>query len=114
MDDGYDRQTSKQLTNLVPAFTFLRPYVTQIVIASVALVVTATVTLSIGQGLRLVIDQGLSEGSAGLLEQSLVVFAVLVIVLTIGTFTRFYFVSWIGERVSADIRLAVLDRKSVV
>ncbi len=107
MDDGYDRQTSKQLTNLLPAFAFLRPYIPQIVIASVALVVTATVTLSIGQGLRLVIDQGLSEGSAGLLEQSLVVFAVLVIVLTIGTFVRFYFVSWIGERVSADIRLAV-------
>ncbi|MEE8244686.1 MAG: ABC transporter transmembrane domain-containing protein [Pseudomonadales bacterium] len=107
MDDGYDRQTSKQLTNLLPAFAFLRPYIPQIVIASVALVVTATVTLSIGQGLRLVIDQGLSEGSAGLLEQSLAVFAVLVIVLTIGTFVRFYFVSWIGERVSADIRLAV-------
>ncbi len=96
MDDGYDRQTSKQLTNLLPAFAFLRPYIPQIVIASVALVVTATVTLSIGQGLRLVIDQGLSEGSAGLLEQSLAVFAVLVIVLTIGTFVRFYFVSWIG------------------
>ena len=107
MDDGYDRQTSKQLTSLLPAFAFLRPYIPQIVIASVALVVTATVTLSIGQGLRLVIDQGLSEGSAGLLEQSLAVFAVLVIVLTIGTFVRFYFVSWIGERVSADIRLAV-------
>ncbi len=109
MDDGYDRQTSKQLTKLAPAWRFLRPYIKQIMIASAALVVTATVTLSIGQGLRLVIDQGLSEGSAGLLEQSLLVFAGLVILLTIGTFTRFYYVSWIGERVSADIRLAVFS-----
>ena len=110
MDNGYNREASRHLVNLRPAFGFLRPYVKQVVIASIALVVTAGITLSIGQGLRLVIDQGLRGGSDELLEQSILVFSVLVLGLTIGTFVRFYFVSWIGERVSADIRLAVFRR----
>ncbi|MDE0062688.1 MAG: ABC transporter transmembrane domain-containing protein [Gammaproteobacteria bacterium] len=110
MDDGYNREISTEFVNLRPALRFMRPYVKQVVIASVALVVTAGITLSIGQGLRLVIDQGLRGGSDELLEQSILVFSVLVLGLTVGTFVRFYFVSWIGERVSADIRLAVFRR----
>ncbi len=110
MDDGYNREASKDLINLRPALGFLRPYWGQVTIASVALVVTAGITLSIGQGLRLVIDQGLKGDSGELLERSILVFAVLVVALTIGTFVRFYFVSWIGERVSSDIRLAVFHR----
>ncbi len=110
MDDGYNREVSRNLVNLRPALRFVRPYLRQVAIASIALVVTASITLSIGQGLRLVIDQGLRGGSSALLEQSIIVFSVLVLGLTIGTFVRFYFVSWIGERVSADIRLAVFRR----
>ena len=109
MDDGYNRQASRELTKLLPALKFLRPYLRQVIVAGLALVVTATITLSIGQGLRLVIDQGLSGQSDALLERSILIFAVLVVGLTVGTFVRFYFVSWIGERVSADIRLAVFN-----
>jgi len=90
-----------------PALRFLAPYRLQVVFASIALVVTAGVTLSIGQGMRLVIDEGLSNGSAQVLVQSISLFAILMVVLTIGTFVRFYFVSWVGERVSADLRQAV-------
>ena len=107
MDDGYDRTPSRNITNLLPALRFLRPYSKRAVLAGVALVITAAITLSIGQGMRLVIDQGFSGAGEGLLEQSLGVFALLVVALTIGTMARFYLVSWIGERVSADIRLAV-------
>ncbi len=110
MDDGYNRETSRSFVNLRPALGFLRPYVRQVIIAGIALVITAGITLSIGQGLRLVIDQGLRGGSEALLEQSILVFSVLIVGLTAGTFVRFYFVSWIGERVSADIRLAVFRR----
>ena len=107
MDDGYDREASRQLTKLLPALRFLRPYLKQAALAGVALVTTAAITLSIGQGLRLVIDQGLAKESAALLERTIILFAVLVVGLTVGTMLRFYLVSWIGERVSADIRLAV-------
>lgn len=108
-DDGLDRATSKDFGSLRGALSFLAPYKKQVVVASLALIVTAGVTLSMGQGMRIVIDQGFSEGSTELLGQSLMVFAGLVVLLTIGTFVRFYYVSWVGERVSADIRLAVFN-----
>ena len=104
MDDGLNRPVSKKLTSLRPAWRFLKPYRSQVLWASMALVMTAGVTLSIGQGIRIVIDQGLSDGSSMILSQSIWFFAILVVVLTLGTFVRFYFVSWVGERVSADIR----------
>jgi ATP-binding cassette subfamily B protein len=107
MDDGYNRGGTKDLRRLTPAFKFLRPYVKQVAFASIALVVTAGATLSIGQGIRLVIDSGFASGDAAVLTESLVLFAGFVLILTAGTFVRFYFVSWIGERVSADIRQAV-------
>ena len=107
MDDGYNREASRELTRLLPALRFLRPYVKQVVFAGFALVATAGITLSIGQGLRMVIDQGLSGSSGALLERAILIFSVLVVGLTLGTMVRFYLVSWIGERVSADIRLAV-------
>ncbi len=109
MDDGLNRQVSRNLGNLKPALGFLRPYLWQVVFASVALVITATATLSIGQGMRLVIDRGLNDGSTDVLIHTLGLFAVLMLLLTFGTFLRFYFVSWVGERVSADIRRAVFN-----
>lgn len=107
MDEGLDRATTKDMTRLTPALRFLKPYIKQVVFASIALVVTAGATLSIGQGLRMVIDQGFASGDANILIDSISLFAGFVGVLTVGTFIRFYFVSWVGERVSADIRLAV-------
>jgi len=109
MDEGLDRPASRELTKLRGAWKFLLPYRVQLVLASIALVVTATVTLSIGQGMRLVIDQGFGDGSSTVLVESIGVFALLVVLLTVGTFARFYFVSWVGERVSADIRQAVFS-----
>jgi ATP-binding cassette subfamily B protein len=109
MDEGLDRPASREITKLRGAWKFLLPYRAQVIFASIALVVTATVTLSIGQGMRLVIDRGFGDGSSTVLVESIGLFAVLVILLTAGTFARFYFVSWVGERVSADIRQAVFS-----
>lgn len=104
-----ERESSKNLRRLGPAFAFLKPYKWQVIIASVALIVTASATLSLGQGIRMVIDSGFASGEIEMLTQSLVLFVTFIGVLTVGTFVRFYFVSWVGERVSADIRLAVFD-----
>lgn len=109
MDEEFSRPASREITKLRGAWKFLLPYRTQVIFASIALVVTATVTLSIGQGMRLVIDQGFGDGSSAVLEESIGVFALLVVLLTAGTFARFYFVSWVGERVSADIRQAIFS-----
>ena len=74
-----------------------------------ALIVTAGITLSMGQGIRLLVDKGFMTQSPHLLNQSIGVFLLLVLALSVGTFVRFYLVSWIGERVVADIRRQVFN-----
>jgi ATP-binding cassette subfamily B protein len=88
---------------------FLAPYRWQAFGALLALIVTAGITLSMGQGIRLLVDQGFMTQSPHLLNQSIGLFMVLVVGLAIGTFARFYLVSWIGERVVADIRRQVFN-----
>ncbi len=109
MLDTSSRAKSKQLSNFLPAFRFLRPYKWRILFAGIALVTTAGVSLSLGQGVRLLIDQGFVAGSSEALTQTLLLFLVLVTLLALGTFLRFYLVSWLGERVSADLRKAVFQ-----
>lgn len=101
--------SSTQRRGLRLAWRFIRPYRWQSLGALLALVITAGITLSMGQGIRLLVDQGFMTRSPHLLNQSIGVFMVLVVALAAGTFTRFYLVSWIGERCVADIRRAVFD-----
>jgi ATP-binding cassette subfamily B protein len=91
------------------ASRFLAPYRWPALGALIALVVTAGITLSMGQGIRLLVDQGFMTQSPHLLNQSIGLFLLLVLGLAIGTFTRFYLVSWIGERAVADIRRQVFN-----
>lgn len=100
---------NKNLARLLPALKFLAPYWGRITLALIALVFTAAVLLSIGQGVRLLIDQGFTTGSPEQLKQALLGFGILVLALAMGTFVRFYLVTWIGERVITDIRRAVFD-----
>lgn len=87
--------------------SFIRPYRWQATVACIALIATAAMTLSLGQGLRLLVDQGFGAHSAASLNRMLFLFTGIVSLLAIGMSTRFYWVSWIGERVVADIRQAV-------
>ncbi|GLO55838.1 ABC transporter ATP-binding protein/permease [Pseudomonas putida] len=91
------------------SWQFVRPYRRQMLLALLALVVTAAITLSMGQGIRLLVDQGFMTRSAHQLNQTIGLFLLLVLALAVGTFSRFYLVSWIGERCVADIRRAVFD-----
>ncbi|WP_342654922.1 ABC transporter transmembrane domain-containing protein [Pseudomonas sp. F3-2] len=91
------------------AMRMLAPYRRQAIAALVALIVTAGITLSMGQGIRLMVDQGFMTRSPTLLNETIALFMVLVLALAVGTFTRFYLVSWIGERVVADLRKQVFD-----
>ncbi len=102
-----ERPATKDIRQLARILGFLAPYRRQIVIALVALVVAAACVLVLGQGLRRVIDHGFSGGDAALLDAALMALLAVIVVMAIATYTRFYFVSWIGERVTADIRRAV-------
>ncbi|MFA7552727.1 MAG: ABC transporter transmembrane domain-containing protein [Spongiibacteraceae bacterium] len=101
------RASSGNIKVLSEILKFLQPYRWHVLGALVALTFTAAVTLSMGQGLRILIDQGFGAGAGEGLDQAILIFMVMVVLLAIGTFARFYLVSWIGERVSADLRRAV-------
>jgi len=89
---------------------FLRPYRRRLVGASVALVVSSLTVLLLGQGLRHIVDQGLQQRDAVLLNKAVVGFIIVSAVLAVASAARFYLVSWIGERVVADLRAAVFGR----
>ena len=84
---------------------FVKPYRLRLSIALLALVITAGLTLSMGQGIRLMVDQGFSAQSEEGLANALSLFGVIILFTSIGAYFRFYMVSWIGERVVADIRI---------
>lgn len=91
------------------AGAFITPYKRQVLYGLLALLFTAGITLSIGQGIRLLIDRGFATQSTELLAQYVFVFLLLVVALAVGTFTRYYWVTWLGERVIADIRCKVFN-----
>ncbi len=88
---------------------FVQPYRNTLIGAGLALVFTALITLSIGQGVRVLIDDGFLAGSRHYLNQAIAAIVTLTLLMALGTYVRFYLVSWLGERVSADIRQAVFD-----
>ncbi len=77
--------------------------------AGLALVVAALAMLAVGQGLRAVIDQGFSAGDPHWLDRTLAAMFGVISVLAAATFVRFYNVSWLGERITADLRQRVFD-----
>lgn len=85
-------------------------YPRQMIFALLALTVTASATLAIPAGFRMVVDQGFGPGgNLAEIGRWFRYLLLIVVVLGAGTAVRFYFVSWLGERVIADIRLKVQD-----
>ncbi len=112
--------------NLYP---FLKPYRLSILGAGLSLIFTSIVTLSLGQGLRILIDVGFAPSGkqndsfpsflqayniSELNSYEKLGFAILVLgtigtLLALGTFARHYLVSWLGERVSSDLRVSIYE-----
>jgi ATP-binding cassette subfamily B protein len=92
---------------LVWLWQYVKPYYGRLVLAMIALVATSALTLSIGQGIRLMVDDGFAAQSYEGLAQALLLFVAIVVALATGAYFRFYMVSWIGERVVADIRISL-------
>ena len=97
-----------RLPSLLPVIGFLKPYKTRLIAASLALLFTAAATLSLGRGLQVLIDQGFGGDSTDL-SAAVGLLVAIAAAIAVGTFIRFYLVSWLGERVSADLRKAVFD-----
>jgi ATP-binding cassette subfamily B protein len=86
------------------ALPYLRPYRGRVILAGIALLTSAGLLLSLGQALRHLVDAGFASGEAGALDRTAL--ALFGTVLLLGGFTalRFFLVSWLGERVAADLR----------
>ncbi len=95
------------IARLRPVLAYLRPYRWAVAGAIVALTVAALTVLGIGVGLRALIDDGFRAGDPGFLDRALVALLGVTVLLAAASYARFYLVSWIGERVVADLRRAV-------
>jgi len=100
---------TKSLKPLRELLQFLWPHKSRLIAASVALVFTAMAQLSLGYGIRILIDQGFANSSQDGLRQAVVFMIVVGFAMASGAFIRFYLVSWLGERVSADLREKVFN-----
>ena len=87
----------------------LRPYLPRALGAGAALVLASLLTLALGQGVARLIDTGLGPGSGPGLDQAAALTVAIVAGLAVATSTRYWLVSWLGERVAADIRKRVYD-----
>jgi ATP-binding cassette, subfamily B, bacterial len=98
----------RKLSRLRLLWRFAGAYPWQLAAALTALLVAAVTTLAIPQGLKMIVDNGFSRGSdPAAIRPFFTIFLGLVGMLGLATATRFYFVTWIGERVVADLRTAV-------
>ncbi|MEC5388104.1 ABC transporter transmembrane domain-containing protein [Uliginosibacterium sp. H3] len=97
------------LTSRSILLSLLRPYRMRMVLAGIALVVAAGAMLGVGQGLRAVIDRGFAAGDPAWLDRALLAMFGVIALLAAATWMRFYNVSWLGERVTADLRRRVFD-----
>lgn len=109
-DNSSAKNKPKAFSSLLPIFAFIKPYKLMLALALFALLITAAVNLSLGQGVKFVIDSGFIAGSVEQLQSAILGLIGLISLLAVGTFSRFYLMSWLGERVSADIRKAVFNR----
>lgn len=101
--------SKKDLSILFDLWPFLKPYGWVLIGAGLALIFTAGTTLLLGQGVKMLIDEGFVGASAAQLNQAVGFILAITGLMAIGTFGRFYLVSWLGERVTADIRKGVFD-----
>jgi ATP-binding cassette, subfamily B, bacterial len=87
----------------------LRPYRTRLALAGLALLMASGSVLLLGNGLRLVIDRGFLAADQQALAQTLGLMLAVVTVLALASALRYYQVTWIGERLAADLRQRVFD-----
>ncbi len=108
LDQAEAPPKSRNLAPLRMVFGTAVQYPREIVMALIALVITSAATLAIPWRFKVIVDEAFSGGAApDQIARAFEYLLMIVLILGIGTALRFYFVSWLGERVVADIRLKV-------
>jgi ATP-binding cassette, subfamily B, bacterial len=99
---------NRKIGNLRLVFQFAARYPGRIICALIALAISSGMSIAIAMGIQVVIDQGFSA-NGGDIGYGFKLLLGVVSILAIATAFRFYFVSWLGERVVADFRVAVQE-----
>lgn len=102
-----EEKTSRRIGDLAMVWRHAANYPRQIAFAGLALLMTSAATIGIPYGFKRVIDRGFGPGESGSVAASFHYLLMIVVVLALATAVRFYYVSWLGERVVADIRTNV-------
>jgi len=103
------RAERARLIGLRPLIARLAPYRWKAAGAVVAMAVSAGMVLALGQGLKYLIDRGFRAGDPHLLDQAVLVVFASTVVLALASYSRFFLVSWVGERIVADLRKQVFS-----
>ena len=105
-----DRPKGRSLKPLRALLPFLRPHVGTLLLALGALLVAAAAMLALPVALRNLIDEGMAAGSPETINRYFIAFLAAAAVFGVFAALRFYLVTWLGERVVADLRRAVYER----
>ncbi|MDR5759729.1 ABC transporter transmembrane domain-containing protein [Caballeronia sp. LZ035] len=101
--------STRRLGPLFALGPFLRPYAGRWALAFLALLTSAGATLALPMAFRYLIDRGFASGSRAHIDRYFIALFIVSLILAGATALRFYWVSWLGERVTADLRRAVYD-----
>jgi len=100
---------TSRVAPLLALLPFLRPYATRWALAFLALLTSAGATLALPVAFKYLIDRGFASGDRTHIDRYFIALFVVSLILAAATALRFYWVSWLGERVTADLRRAVYD-----
>ncbi len=106
-DDGKSRRSIAPLKVLLP---FVGRYRAQLFGAFISLFAAAAATLAVPLAVRRMIDKGFSGSDTVFIDRYFMMMIVVVAALAIASSCRYYFVTWLGDRVVSDLRTAVFDR----
>jgi ATP-binding cassette, subfamily B, bacterial len=110
MSANADRPRAKSLNPLRALIPFVRPYKGMLLAALGALLVASVAMLSLPLAIRQLIDHVVAAKDASTLNRYLIGFLAASVVFGVSAALRFYLVTWLGERVVADLRSAVYRR----
>ena len=110
MKEVIDRPASKKLGPLKKLLPFARPYVPQIGLALTFLVLGATATLSLPVAVRHMIDLGFSPEHQDAITRYFVIMFAVAVAMAIFTGLRYFWVTWLGQRIVADLRDAIYQK----
>jgi len=107
--EAQTRKRSRNVRVLSKLWPFLRPYRGVMALAGAFLVIAAIASLEVPVAVKQMIDQGFSKENAGIIDRYFLGLMLVALVLGLASAARFYCVTWLGERVVANVRKAIYD-----